>query len=343
MTDLPSHVKVVYGTDGQLTREAFQVANGMITVGTLHTVRLTGLKPGQRYQYRVVSTPVLELPSYWPKTGLESESETWSFTTFDSRKATATFASISDTHESVARIDTLMTRIDFSSLDFLVHTGDAFDGVTSEIQVWEKWLSPLIRTGIGHSTPLVFARGNHETRGPFSRELPRYVPVEEGRFFYARDIGPVHLLVIDTGEDKPDSTQVYAGLNRLEAYRAEELVWFKRHTSTAPRARSAPFRVAVMHQPTFGWGWPNSPASDSARAQWVAAANAAGVDLVIAGHTHRFSLTQPGTNGANYPVLVVGQDQVAKVHATATELRVQVIGKSGEEVTAFTLPVKRRR
>ena len=98
-----------------------------------------------------------------------------------------------------------------------------------------------------------------------------------------------------------------------------------------------------MHQPTFGWGWRSSPASDSARAGWIAAANAAGVDLVIAGHNHRFSLTQPGAQGSNYPVLVVGQDQVAKVHATATELRVQVIGKAGEEVTAFTLPVKRRR
>ena len=235
-----------------------------------------------------------------------------------------------------------MSRIDWSTLDFLVHTGDAFDGVTSEAQVWDKWLSPLIRTGIRHSTPLVFARGNHETRGPFSRELERYVPVEEGRFYFTRDIGPVHLLVLDTGEDKPDSTQVYAGLNRLEAYRAEELAWLKRHTATAPRVRSAPFRVVVMHQPTWGWGW-SSPASDSARAQWVAAANAAGVDLVIAGHNHRFSLTQPGVQGNNYPVLVVGQDQVAKVQATATELRVQVIGRNGEEVSAFTLPVKRRR
>lgn len=343
MTDLPSSVKVVYGVEGQPTREAYQSQHGMLAVGTLHSVRLTGLKAGQRYQYRVVATPVLELPSYWPKTGIQSESEPYSFTTFDSRKATATFASITDTHENVGRIDTLMSRIEWKSLDALVHTGDAFDGVTSETQVWEKWLSPLIRTGIGHSTPLIFARGNHETRGPFSRDLARYVPVEEDRFYYARDLGPVHLLIVDTGEDKPDSTQVYAELNRLEAYRNEELAWFKTHAATTPRVKNAPFRVVVMHQPTWGWGWRESAASDSARAQWVAAANAAGIDLVIAGHNHRFSITQAGAEGNNYPVLVVGQDQVAKVHATATELRVVVIGKSGEEVTAFTLPAKRRR
>ncbi len=341
MTDLPSHVRVQYGTDGTMTQDAFAVTDGMVNVGRLHTVRLTGLRPGQRYQYRVVSTPVLELPSYWPKKGLESPSDVFAFRTFDARQATATFASISDTHESIGRIDTLMSRLDWNTLDFLVHTGDAFNGVTSEAQIWDHWLSPLIRTGLRQSTPLVFARGNHDTRGPFARDLTRYVPIEEGRFYYARDIGPVHLLVIDTGEDKPDSTQVYATLNRMEAYRATELDWLKRHAATSPRVRSAPFRVAVMHQPRWGWGW-LSPAADSARAEWIAAANAAGVDLVIAGHNHRFSLTPPDTHGNAYPVLVVGQDQVAKVHATATELRVEVIGKDGERVSAFTLKPRTR-
>ncbi len=335
MTDLPSQVRVLYGTTNPLSREAFSVTHGLMNVGTLHSVRLAGLKPGQRYQYRVAATPVLDVPAYWPRTGLEMQSEVFSFTTFDSRKPTAAFASISDTHESIGRIDTLMQRLDWTTLDALVHTGDAFNGVSSEAQVWDNWLTPMIRSGIRQSTPLIFARGNHETRGPFARELSKYVPVEEGRFYYARDIGPVHLLVLDTGEDKPDSTQVYAGLNQLEAYRNTELTWFTQHATTA-RMRSAPFRVVVMHQPTFGWGW-SSTQSDASRAAWRDAANAAGVDLVIAGHNHRFSLTPAGAQGNRYPVLVVGQDQVAKVHASRSELRVQVIGKDGAEVRAFTV------
>ena len=118
----------------------------------------------------------------------------------------------------------------------------------------------------------------------------------------------MHLLVLDTGEGKPDST----------------------------------------HQPTFGWGW-TSPASDASRAAWIAAANAAGVDLVIAGHNHRFSLTPAGAQGNRYPVLVVGQDQVANISATETTLQVQVVGKDGAEVRAFTvarrgvLPRRRQR
>ncbi|MEP6832846.1 MAG: FN3 domain-containing metallophosphoesterase family protein [Gemmatimonas sp.] len=342
MTDLPSHVRVLYGVNGQLNKQAFATQDGMVAVGTLHNVHLHGLTPGQKYDYRIEATPVFDVPAYWPKTGVAMQSPVYAFTTFDTRKPIVRFASISDTHESVGRIDTLMQRIQNDSLDFLVQTGDAFNGVSSEAQVWDKWLTPLIEGALHQSIPLILARGNHDTRGPFAREFIKYVPIEENRFYFARDVGPVHLLVLDTGEDKPDSTQVYAALNRFDEYRADELAWFKRHAAADTRAKTAPFRIVVMHQPTWGAGW-ISPASDSVRAAWLKATNAAGVDLVIAGHTHRFSFTPAGAQGNNYPVLVVGQDQVAKVQVTAREIRVQVVGKDGLEVKAFTVPVKIRK
>lgn len=341
-TDVQSSARVLFGVAGQLNRVAYATQHGMMSVGTVHNVRLTGLKPGQKYDYKVVNVPVFELTGYWPKTGVEKQSETFSFTTFDTRKAMVRFASITDTHENLVRIDTLMRHLANDSLDFLVQTGDAFNDVRSEAQVFDKWLSPLIAGKLHHSTPLILARGNHDVRGPFAREFVKYVPVEEDRYYFARDAGPLHLLVMDSGEDKPDSTQVYASLNRFEDFRNDELAWFKRHTATNVRARSAPFRIVVMHQPSWGWDW-TSPSSDASRNEYVKAANAAGVDLVIAGHDHDFSFTPAGTKGANYPVLVVGTDQVAKVQVTSKEIRVQVVGKDGREVKAFTVPVKVRR
>jgi len=45
----------------------------------------------------------------------------------------------------------------------------------------------------------------------FARELEKYFTTpNESRFYYSRNDGPAHLIVIDTGEDKPDSTNVYA-------------------------------------------------------------------------------------------------------------------------------------
>ncbi len=335
MTDLPSHSRVVYGTGDALDMQAVPARHGMAPVGRLHSVRLTGLQPGRTYRYQVVSTPVLELDSYWSRKGRELRSGTHAFTTFDRRRPTVSFVSISDTHESVARIDSIMRKIDWSTTEFLVHTGDAFNGSTSEAQLWDRWLDPMIRGGLGASKPLIFARGNHDTRGSFAREIEHHVPIEEGRFYYTRDVGPVHLLVIDTGEDKHDTTQVYAGLNAMEAYRAQELAWLRRHTRTSARLREAPFRIAVMHQPR--WGWLSSD-DEAARAAWTAAANAAKVDLVIAGHDHRYSLTPAGGPAGNdYPILVVGQGQLAKVDASATQIRVTVIDRDGSTVNAFTI------
>jgi UDP-2,3-diacylglucosamine pyrophosphatase LpxH len=90
-----------------------------------------------------------------------------------------------------------------------------------------------------------------------------------------------------------------------------------------------------MHQPSWGW------LPDGADA-WVETANSAGVDLVIAGHHHRASYTPPGPDVEHsYHLLVVGQKQVARVDATAAELKVVVTDLEGTVV--HTLAIPRRR
>ena len=115
-------------------------------------------------------------------------------------------------------------------------------------------------------------------------------------------------------------------------YRAEELEWFQEHVATTDRVSEAPFRVIVMHQPRWGW------LTDGPDA-WIQTANDAGVDLVIAGHRHRFSYTPPTEDVEHaYHLLVVGQDQVARVDATSTELRVVVTGTDGSVVHTIVIP-----
>jgi acid phosphatase type 7 len=328
-TDTPCHSKVLYGADN-LNQEATNEKDGLLPVSTLHAVRLSGLRAGRTYEYKVVSTRVVRLKAYWPDKGLSTESGVYSFKTFDAGKPTTSFSVITDTHEDVPRIDALMKSIDWNTTDFLVHTGDAFNSVESDDQAFTKWLDPVAK-GLGHSKPLVYARGNHDTRGAYARDLFAYVPNEEGRYYYARDNGPVHLVAIDTGEDKGDRTNVYSGLNGFAAYRDREFAWFQEHARSDKRMEDAPFRVVVMHQP--GWGWVNGE-----NAKWTTLANDAKIDLVIAGHNHRFSRIRPGQKGNNYEILVVGQDQVARVDASAAELNVVVTGKNGAVVDSFTLP-----
>jgi hypothetical protein len=104
--------------------------------------------------------------------------------------------------------------------------------------------------------------------------------------------------------------------------------------ATNPRVKEAPFRIVAMHQPRWGW-------LENGNAEWIEVANGSGVDLVIAGHHHRFSHTPPGPDVPHrYHLLVVDQDQVAQVDATTEELTVTVHGTDGSLV--YTLVIPRR-
>lgn len=338
MTDAPSHSKVRYARGarldaGALTSSAEPQDDGLVPVGLRHVVHVRGLEAGVSYSYQIVSTRVVKLKAYWPDKGLETTSAVHGFTTLDPRKPTVSFSVVTDTHEDVARIRALNKLIDWKTTDFFVHTGDAFHWIDDEEHLFRNWLEPT-SAALAQTTPLMYARGNHELRGPFARQLFDYIPNTDGRFYFARDAGPVHLLVLDTGEDKPDDTNVYAGLNRTTPYRAAELAWLREHVRTAPRVRTAPFRVIVMHQPRWGW-------LADGNAAWIDTANAAAVDLVVAGHNHKFSYTPPGPDVPHkYHLLVVGQDQVARVDASASELTVVVTATDGKVV--HTLKIQRR-
>jgi predicted phosphodiesterase len=330
MTDTPSHSKVrVWKGQETTPAEVEPQVNGLAPVGLRHVVTLRGLAPGTSYAYQALSTRVVKLNAYWPDKGLTTESARATFTTFDAAKAAVSFSAITDTHEDTTRIAKLMKMVDWATTEALVHLGDAFDWVETEDQLFRKWLTP-IAAALGPGKPLIYARGNHELRGPFARSLFDYVPTPEGRFYYARDLGPIHLLVLDTGEDKPDNTNVYSALNKTIPYRAEELTWLRGHLKTTPRMASAPFRMIVMHQPQWGW-------LEGGNGPWIAAANDAKVDLVLAGHTHRFSYDPPNATHA-YHLLILGQDQLARVDATATELRVTVTGTDGAVVKTLIIP-----
>lgn len=332
-TDTPSHSKVLYGTGGKLTEMVEPAEHGLKPVGTLHTVRLTGLTPGQTYQYRVVSTRVVELKPNWPEKGLSVKSPTYTFTTLDSRDSTVTFSYITDTqHEDVPRLNANLDLVDWEEIAFLVHGGDALSWVEDRAQLFAHFLDPVTKR-LDHRKPLVFVRGNHEARGPYARHFYEYVPTGTGQFYYTFNAGPVHFIVLDTGEDKPDTHNEYSNLNQFAPYREQEFAWLKRHVRKSERVTEAPFTVLLMHQPRWGW-------VDGEKEKWTQLANEAGVDLVISGHYHRSARIPPGKYGNDYPILVVDQDQVAEVTASETKLQVVVTGKDGTTVDSFSLPAE---
>jgi predicted phosphodiesterase len=329
-TDTDCHSRIEYGTSPELDSVAEIYEHGFVPIGTVHAIRLSGLNPGQKYHYKVVSTRVVKMKGYWPEKGLSIESPVYTFTVPSPEANLVTFSFLADTqHGDLRRTAANLDAIDWANSDFLVHGGDAFGAIATEEQLLEELLRP-VSIRLDHSKPLVFARGNHDLRGAFARQLYQYFPTQTGEFYYSFDAGPVHFLVLDTGEDKDDDTNVYAGLNRTEPYREQEFAWLQEHVKTNRRIGEAPFRIILMHAPNWGW-------VDGNRAKWTDLANRAGVDLVISGHRHRFSWSPPGAEGREYGVLVVGQDQVGTVEASPSEIKWRVTDTSGNEVGAASV------
>ncbi|UCF37819.1 MAG: metallophosphoesterase family protein [Acidobacteriota bacterium] len=330
ITDTDCHSRIEFGTTPDLGEVAENDQHGLLPVGTTHVVHLSGLIPGQKYHYKAVSTRVVKLKPYWPEKGLSIESPVYNFSLPASSAERITFSVLVDTqHEDLPRLSSHLDAADWTGLDFFVHGGDAVDTLDSEEQLFSSFLQPVSER-LRHSVPLVFARGNHEMRGVFARNLYDYLPTPSGRFYYAFDAGPVHFIVLDTGEDKDDDTNVYAGLNRTEPYREREFSWLEQHLAFEPRVREAPFRILLMHNP--GWGW-----VDGTEAKWTRLANEAGIDLVISGHRHRYSWTPAGSEGKEFGILVVGQDQVARIEVTPQAISARVTDTSGSEVGKLSL------
>lgn len=329
VTDTPAHSKVLYGRNGQLDQVAEPQHHGLRPVGTIHSVRIDGLEPGARYQYRAVSTQVVKMKSYWPEKGLDVESPLYSFTPLDRRSNSTVFYAITDTHANLDRIAGLMELIDWNEAEFLVHLGDAFDADSAEV-IWTRALDPLARA-LSHSKPLYWVRGNHDARGAAARDLVHHVPLPEGRYYYARDHGPAHLLFLDTGEDKPDETNVYSRLNAFDEYRQEELAWLRRHVATSHALASAPFRILFLHAPN--WGWTNGRQQD-----WEDAARDARIDLSLSGHTHRFNYTPPADPATDRHRLVLAPDQAARIEMTPERLKITVLGPKKQKIVEFEVP-----
>lgn len=333
MTDADSDACVELGEgegEGAFARKIVAESDGMASVGTLHRVVVDGLRPGTRYRYRIGSRRVLAVKPYWPDRGGSVESAPREFTTMDAGRTRARFAVITDTHEDRARTRDLLAVIERQHVDFVVHDGDSIDHADSALQVRDGFIAPMA-DGLDGRLPMLYARGNHETRGAFARELAPFLRAPEGYSFVRRQ-GPVQLFVVDTGEDKPDETNVYAGLNAMRAYRARELERFR--TSLATPAPGAAFRIVLAHQPDWGW-------TGQAVSAWSQPANQGGIDLMIAGHEHTHEWRAAGTRGNAFPTLVVGQDQVALVEADGGEIQIRLLDRAGRLLRSYSVPHRR--
>jgi acid phosphatase type 7 len=344
--------KVEYGPSADEMPNVATVAHyGLIDANTtLHKVTVSGLRPGTACHYRAISTQILDFQPYKVKYGPSAKSE-GQFTTLDPDKEKFSFCVINDRHDRAAELRKGLCNIKWDGVDMVVALGDVMNDPASESQIFCNFIDPCAEFFAGR-IPLIFVRGNHETRGALARNLMDYFPTESGRYYYSFDHGGVHFLVLDGGEDKADSSNEYSGLAAFNAYVKRETEWLEQELRS-PAFAHARFRVCLLHMPPAPEPLPFLPGGKSdddpikfirspwIRDHWSPMLSKAGIDLMLSGHTHRYA-ERPADAKRAYPIVVGGTKTVIRVDVSPQRLQMTTFNDDG---TVLSRPpeVQRKR
>src|SRR6185369_2828077 len=140
----------------------------------VHRVRITGLQPGTRYFYRVRCQPITTFQPYKIAYGPDITSDVHSFTTRDPRAERVRFIMYNDIHDNLELWRSLHKIVAAEKVDFFFLNGDVTDYLQDEEQMVGHFLD-MCTEMFAKETPFLYARGNHEVRGAFSRQMKQYL------------------------------------------------------------------------------------------------------------------------------------------------------------------------
>ena len=331
---------VEYGeSSGRLEKKAYGKSDlGLKPASRLNCVKLTGLKPGVTYYYRIVSKEIKNFQPYKLTYGETITGSVESFLNTDTAKDEISFVMLNDIHDRPKSIAHLLDLDKGNKRDFIFFNGDVFDYQTDEKQIVDHMLQPCVDY-FARTTPFVYVRGNHETRGKFARDFAAYF---DHVGYTAFTLGPVRFVILDTGEDKEDSHPVYAGIVDFDRYREEQAVWLE-HEINRKEFKNAPFRIVLMHIPPRYSG--DAHGAVHCTELFEPIMNRGRVDLVLSGHTHQYKVHAPDKKLNNYPIIIgggpiEGTRTLTRVTANKRQIQVSMLDDSGKEAGQYTVSAK---
>lgn len=319
----------------------FDSTNGVKNVSELHAVRITGLKPGTSYRYRIYSQEVLErkgeeivygnvaAPSIYDKRSLK-------FTTNDRNKPATSFIMLNDIHGNTDYIPKLLNNAGFKETDMIIYNGDMMNWLMDEEDLFKGFMDVTVDLFATHK-PMYYARGNHETRGLFAASFQHYFSPKEPHLYFLLRQGPVCFIFLDTGEDKPDSDIEYHGITDYDNYRTEQAKWLSEIVKS-PDFLDAKFKVVIAHMPPL-------PDQDLWHGQgevlekFVPILNDAQVDVMLSGHLHQYFNNKP-TDKVHFPVIDNSSNTVLKGVIEGNQLNMKVKNMNGEVIDKISIMAK---
>lgn len=327
ITSHPSVPGIMLGADPNDLELIYNSTDGMIHAGdTLHKIRITGLEPGKRYMYRVYSRQIDVFEPYKITYSDTIVSEAHYFSTLSPGSESTRFMVFNDVHNHSDKMAYYLRNIDINNQDLWFFNGDMVDYIQNTNQIFTGFLDTAV-FWFAKTKPFIYVRGNHEARGMYARQFKDFFDFKDDQFYFSFDLGPVHFVVLDCGEDKPDDNQYYYQLADYDNYRNEQLEWLKNEI-TSDDFRNAPFRIVLCHMPIYKQERMNY-AMQFLADHYGPVLEKAGIDLFISGHTHRFAYLNSQDSGFGYPVLVNSNNTFVEVSVENNEIKLLIKDTEG--------------
>lgn len=222
-------------------------------------------------KYKVVSQRVNYKFGYDSVIGNIVESETIEFGGIEPT-GEMNILCVSDVHDMAKEMYSALTYFE-QKPDLLMLIGD----ISSEVEYKKRYiygiLEPAAKISQGR-IPVVYARGNHETRGEFASQMVKYFPHRTGEFYFTFSFGELSAIVLDPGEDKEDDHPEYSGLVDFSGYREQEYNWI---CSLKSEDLAGRYKIVFSHMPKLE----NHFGKD-----WTEPLKRLGAQLMVGGHHH---------------------------------------------------------
>ncbi len=170
-------------------------------------------------------------------------------------------------------------------LDFLINCGDQVSWIDREEDL-EAVFRMCGRITKG-AVPVVYARGNHETKGWKAHELHNYVGTRGEDFYYTFRMKNIWGVVLDVGEDHGDDFVEYYGAAKFNDYRDAQTAFLDEilaHADTEFDAPGVDYRIAVSHiSPAFKY---NNDHAATWKDAWAERLNQMKLTISFSGHVH---------------------------------------------------------
>jgi acid phosphatase type 7 len=313
--------------------------HGLVDANTLvHKITVPNLNPNQQYQYRVISTEITNFRAYRTLYGNSVSSDVYRikpgrFGTINPAKESISFSVVNDIHQNAPMLSQLLKTVNWEKTDLMFYNGDIINDFQVENQVFKGFLDTTV-TAFANNIPFLFVRGNHETRGVMARELMNYFPTPNGKYYYAFPHGPVYFIILDSGEDKPDSDIEYSGLAAFDPYRIEQQKWLNKIIEN-PDFKNAKYRIVFMHIPLYQGGTWHGALKN--KELWAPILNKANIDIMFCGHTHRYAFVEKDKYNNTFPVMIGDNDTILHTDINDEQITIKVQKPDGSIIDTKTI------